>query len=333
MSSKFKKMIKCLIAFSFIFTIVGCGSSKEKTNKEVAEIIKNDKKLESEVSLFKWGGYSSIKIKGDKNYKKGVFSYHKDGTYSFRKNYDDYDFTKKVKKKDQKLDKQCEKFLDEYNLTKSEVKKYLKYIYTRDQKEFDKLSDKDKILTANKDQKEQYESFLNNKKDEEISDILNFMKNDYGSYQIDYEDFYDYYCYRYYCPKEFNDIYKNLYSSVYSKTGAIPVFKKYSEDNGTKAVFFDFSAMHCGGYYSFSVDANGKVTYAMIINEIKETDGLVNESYKLSGHLISAVTGKDIDECESIAIKSFNVVYPVDDYTCTLTIMNSQEIGFAMIQK
>ncbi len=35
MSSKFKKMIKCLITFSFIFTIVGCGSSNNKnTDKE-----------------------------------------------------------------------------------------------------------------------------------------------------------------------------------------------------------------------------------------------------------------------------------------------------------
>ena len=43
MSSSIRKIIKCVIAFSFIFTVVGCGSSKEKTNKETAEVIKNDK--------------------------------------------------------------------------------------------------------------------------------------------------------------------------------------------------------------------------------------------------------------------------------------------------
>ena len=75
MSSSIRKIIKCVIAFSFIFTVVGCGSSKEKTNKETAEVIKNDKELQSEVSLFTSEPYSCISIKGDEYHKKGIFIY------------------------------------------------------------------------------------------------------------------------------------------------------------------------------------------------------------------------------------------------------------------
>ena len=40
MSCSIRKIIKCVIAFSFIFTVVGCRVSKERTNKEIAEQLK-----------------------------------------------------------------------------------------------------------------------------------------------------------------------------------------------------------------------------------------------------------------------------------------------------
>ena len=58
----------------------------------------------------------------------------------------------------------------------------------------------------------------------------------------------------------------------------------------------------------------------MIINKIKNTSGLTDESYKLSAHLVNAVTGKDIDECENVVKMSYNVAYPLDGYTCTLQL-------------
>ena len=332
MSSSIRKIIKCVIAFSFIFTVVGCGSSKERTNKETAEVIKNDKELQSEVSLFTSEPYSCISIKGDEYHKKGIFFYNEDGSYTFRKNYKDYDFTKEVKKKNKKLDEQCLEFLDKYDLTKDEVKNYLKYIYNQKQKEFNKLSDKDKILTANKDQKAEYSDFLKDKSDKEITSILQFMKNDMGRYKYDFDEFCNYYYLKYNCPENFYDLYHKLWQELYHDTGIVATYEKYSEDNGKKAVSFNFEGTYCDGYYGFSQDNNGKITYAMIINKIKNTSGLTDESYKLSAHLVSAVTGKDIDECENVVKMSYNVAYPLDGYTCTLTIMSSSEIGFVMTQ-
>lgn len=333
MSSKFKKIIKCLITFSFIFTIVGCGSSA-KSIKQMEKLIKRENldflaepyELNQDVRL----GYGV-----DRKW----FYYDEDGLkFSDTKTIEDDKPQLLNEIKNKKKIKSYEKFYDDYGLAKEDIENYLKEKYNSSTKKFNDLSYKDRFLytwknglLSNDTNIKDGKKFLNSLSKKEIEQLYSLLMKNEKSIDVSLigvrSDYYKYLV----APSKLSTIIDKLEDTIDKHVDVTAFsFKKIEKDGDDTYLFYKVDALDDSfdGEYAFAFDKNGKINSMALFYYDFDSSDLV---YEYAGYLIYAAEKKvsSVDEGTEIAENSYDTINSKNGYDHSL-IVNNDTNGFLM---
>lgn len=327
MSRKLKRMVKCLIAFSFIFTIVGCKSTKSED--EMNKIFK-----EEDLTIYEEPYDEEPNIYISFETHKDWVRYDKDGI-----KYESRDMNK-YKLVDKLTDKQKTKYnkiFDSYEFTQDDLESYMKNRFEKVTNKYNKLSYKDKFIYTWKngylddDEIEEGKEFLNNLSKADIKKLYKLFLKEEGTIDFGVDTTKEEYYKEIDAPRDIKNAIDNLDYVLYDNVDS-PNFDFDSivkNDNETTLYYtINPSTKSISGKYAFTYNDNNEIVSVALLFD-SYSSGDVACIY--AGYLVTACES-DVDEEYDgtvVAINSYNTVYEKNGFSHSLVLTGDTD-GFLM---
>lgn len=327
MSSRFKKVIKCVIAFSFIFTVVGCGSSK--SNDEMKKIFK-----EEDLTIYEEPYNEDPNIYVDFEAHDDSVQYDKDGIKYESRDMDEY---KLVSELSDEQKTSYKKIFDTYDFTSNDLESYMKYRFEKVTNKYNKLSYKDKFIYTLKnnysddDEISEGKEFLNELSKDDIKSLYKLLMKNESSIDLPIKDIKEEYYKEIDAPKDIKNTINNLDDVLYDNVDEPNFeFDRIVKNDSETTLYYSIkpSTNSICGKYSFSYDNNGTLTsFALLFSDYASVDA----ACVYAGYLIYACENGVDDEYSGtfIAVNSYNTVYNKNGFSHSLVLTGDTD-GFLM---
>lgn len=327
MSSKLKKVIKCVIVFSFIFTIVGCGSSK--SNDEMDKIFK-----EEDLTIYEEPYNEDPNLYIDFETHNDSVQYNKDGIKYESRDMNKY---KLVSELSDEQKKSYKKIFDSYDFTSNDLENYMKYRFEKVTNKYNKLSYKDKFIYtlennySDDDEISEGKEFLNELSKDDIKNLYKSLMKNELTIDLPVEDIKEEYYKEIDAPKDIKNaidnldyvLYDNIDDPNFDFNGAI-------KDNDETTLYYTIkpSTDSISGKYAFTYNDNNElVSLALLFDSYNSGDA----ACIYAGYLVSACENDVDDEYDGtvVAINSYNTVYNKNGFSHSLVLTGDTD-GFLM---
>lgn len=326
MNSSIRKIIKCAIAFSFIFTVVGCKSTKSED--EMKKIFKTE-----DLTLYEEPYDKEQNVHVYFTTHDDLVKYDKDGIKYESRDMNDYELVDELSDKQKK---KYQKIFDSYDFTQDDLENYMKVRFEKATSKYDKLSYKDKFIYMLKnnfsddDEIKDGKEFLNGLSKNDIKKLYKLlMKND-ATIDLSVIDIKEEYYKELDAPKNIKNTIINLDDVIYDNVDSPNfAFDSAIKDDKETTLFYTIKpdSGSIKGKYAFTYDNDKNVvSLALLFDSYTSSD----VPFLYSGYLAYSCEN-NVDSAYDgmvIAINALNTVNNKNGFSHTLLLGDGNTEGF-----